>query len=139
MRRNVDSIVKGLRKGVKVNTNYGITRVPLPTASSMVFHKTKKEDTYVILQAQSELLKGKITYEEVDLICRKSAEIVKISHEKFIITLGRALLNITLFFGVMMIPVPLIIANTSGLLGFLIATFLYILILVLLNFLRLMW
>lgn len=136
MRRSVENIVKGLQKGIKVSTVHGITRVPIPTASTLIFHRTKDEDGFVTLQAQTSILDDKITYEQVKQICDFSSNIIKINHEKFFIVTGKALSTIAVFFGVMMIPAPLIAASSAGLGGFIISIIIYLAIILLFNLIK---
>lgn len=136
MRRQAENVLKGLKKGVKVNTPYGITRIPIPTASSLIFHKTKRGDDYVHLQAQTNLIEGKITFDEVKFICKKSAEITKIPYESLLISGEKTLTNLSVFFGIMLLPFPLIMGHVGGLTGFILAVVGYVGFLLLLLFLK---
>ena len=68
MRRNISNLIKSLKTGVKVNTLYGVQKVPNPTASMMVFHRALKDERFILLQAESSILDGLMSMEELKII-----------------------------------------------------------------------
>lgn len=68
MASRADQLVRmadSIRRYTKVRTYFG--KVPIPTGNRgmLVFHLSIKQDKYILLNAQTSLLDGRIDYEEV--------------------------------------------------------------------------
>lgn len=64
MRRLAESI----RRHTKVRTHFGTVGIPTGTHSALVFHMNVKQTGYVLLNAQTNLIEGKIDYEQIQSI-----------------------------------------------------------------------
>lgn len=65
---------ESLRRHVKVKSYFGTIPVPVGGHSTLVFHLSNKKDHYILLNAQTELLDGRITYGQIkevaDHVCK---------------------------------------------------------------------
>jgi hypothetical protein len=128
MRRNIGNLIKSLKSGVKVNTTYGVQKVPNPTASMLVFHKSHKGERYITLQAETSLLDNIMTTQEVELITTHIARQSCIKFEEAINSLGKYLDSAASMLVIILLPLPLIFANLYEEEGILYGIMLYVVI-----------
>ena len=139
MSQNLQRIVKSLRSGIKVKSLYGILKVPNPLGSTLIFHKNQYNTGYVTLQAQTNLIQGRITEKEIDLICDKAHRLSLIYLEKVLLNSSKVFGNLISFFSILLIPLPFLMFSVSGLLGLLFGILIYASWLYVLYILECLW
>ena len=131
MRRNIANLIKSLKTGVKVNSIYGVQKVPNPTTSMLVFHKALRGNKYITLQADTSLLDNLIPRDELELIISKIAAEGKVTFEQGLHTLGEFMNNISSFLIIVLLPMPLVFGNIMGDIGILLGLLIYLLLIAL--------
>ena len=61
-------LVESIRRWVKLKTNFGLIPMPVGDSTTLVFHMNKKETGYILLNAQTDMIQGRIEYEEIEQI-----------------------------------------------------------------------
>lgn len=68
-------ITESIRRYVKINTGFGLIPVPVGHNHMLVFHMNNTQTGYILLNAQTKLLEGRIDYEDVKQIAEEIASI----------------------------------------------------------------
>lgn len=74
---HLQRMAESIRRHTKVRTYFGTVPIPTGNRSMLVFHLSAKQDKYILLNAQTTLLDGRIDYEEVSQIANTVATIYK--------------------------------------------------------------
>jgi hypothetical protein len=72
--------IESLRRHVKVKSYFGTVPIPVGGHSTLIFHLNNKKDHYILLNAQTQLLDGKITYDQVKAVAEEVCRIQKQGH-----------------------------------------------------------
>ena len=59
-------LVESIRRWVKLKTNFGLIPMPVGDNTTLVFHMNRKETGYILLNAQTSLIQGRIEFEEIE-------------------------------------------------------------------------
>jgi len=129
-------LVQELRFGIKVSTLYGLTTIPSPSANTLIFHRDQTRKRFITLQAQTNLIEGVISEEEIKNILDVVAENAMIPSEVCLINTYKYMKYILLFFAILMLPLPMIIAGFAGGIGLIIATVVYLILLVVISYVK---
>lgn len=125
MSAEVRSLIKSLKYGIKVNTIFGITKIPSPTASMMIFHKDVSRKNYITLQCQTDLIKGLITEAEIENICAVVGQECSVSSDKCLISIYKYTQYILIAAAIILLPLPLIMTQYLGLIGIIASVLFY--------------
>ncbi len=68
-------MTESIRRYVKLNTGFGVIPVPVGHNNMLVFHMNVKESGYILLNAQTKLIEGRIDYDEIKMITDEVARI----------------------------------------------------------------
>lgn len=66
---------ESLRRHVKVKSFFGTVPIPVGGHSTLIFHLSNKKDHYILLNAQTEMLDGRISYNQVKAVAEQVCQI----------------------------------------------------------------
>lgn len=132
----MERLIQSLREGIRtMDLLFNEVKVPNPTANTLIFHKSQKDNFYVTLQSQTPLLDGLISENEIDWICEIIANLNKINEKCFgkcLTFLDCTILTVTL----VLILLPLVLGVVYGVPGFFVGLVFYITVVIILYFVK---
>ena len=122
----IERVLQTLRKGVRSKTTYFDITVPNPKPNTLVFHQATYFDGFVTLQAETKILDGRITIEQVERIFETLTKVVKIENNRNSARI-RGFVNIFfIIFGVLCLGLPVVLFFPFDTIGVIIGIVVYV-------------